>query len=244
MTEPLHTHPVPGAELHDRRGALALGILGLIGLGVSSWYAFTQVESYDMWKGTMAMGFSSALLVAAVLRGGYGRTLETGPVLVSFHKEIGGYVHYKVLQFVSLTIDAALCFVVAGALLEFLDQAQEILGSIAATGLCGLIIFVPAAWWGATPGMLICGLRWLRTKDGHRVGALHAFLRFLAMGLFAAPQAAIMVLGTVFGVWKVRGYPGGKLYRNKTIRNATWKSRRTLADLACRTETLRPSTYT
>jgi uncharacterized RDD family membrane protein YckC len=277
-----HIPPEPGAKLHDRRGALALAILGLAGLGVSSWYSFTEMEFPDMWLVTMVMGFSFALLIAAALRGGRGRPFETGPVQVSFHKEVGGYAHYKVLQFVALAIDAAICAAVAGAIVMFLEDALPrtsggwyewatdsnkdflkgmdlwraafsvvgtsdahiILGPMLATAVCALYIFVPAAWWGATPGMLICGLRWLRTKDGQRVGALHAFLRFLAMGIFAAPQAAIMVLGTMFGVSRVRVYPGGKRYRNKTILYATWKSRRTIADMVCRTETLRPATYT
>jgi uncharacterized RDD family membrane protein YckC len=277
-----HIPPEPGAKLHDRRGALALAVLGLIGLGSSSYYSFTSMEFPDMWLMTMVMGFSFALLIAAALRGGRGRPLETGPVLVSFHKEVGGYARYKVLQFVALAIDAAVCAALAAVILIFLDEAfprnmgdwydwatdsnkdflkgmdlwhaafsvagsseaEEAFGPMLATAGCALYIFVPAAWWGATPGMLICGLRWLRTKDGHRVGSLHAFLRFLAMGIFAAPQAAIMVLGTMFGVSKVRVYPGGKRYRNKSILYATWKSRRTLADLVCRTETLRPSTYT
>jgi hypothetical protein len=277
-----HIPPEPGAKLHDRRGALALAILGLAGLGVSSGYSFTEMEFPDMWLVTMAMGLSFALLIAAALRGGRGRPFETGPVQVSFHKEVGGYAHYKVLQFVALAIDAALCAALAAAILIFLDEAfprhmggwyewatdanknflkgmelwsaawsvagtsaaAEALGPMLATAACSLVIFVPAAWWGATPGMLVCGFRWLRTRDGLRVGALHAFLRFLAMGIFAAPQAAIMVLGTMFGVSRVRVYPGGRRYRNKTILYATWKSRRTIADMVCRTETLRPSTYT
>lgn len=236
--------PEPGAKLHDRRGALALAIVGLAGLGVSYWYAFEEAGSYDKWKGTIGMGLASMLLVAAVLRGAFGKPLETGPVLVSFRKELGGSTLGRVLQFVALAIDAGLCAAAAAAVMMSLPETREIQRSVLAPGLCGLIIFVPAAWWGATPGMLICGLRWLRTKDGKRVGALHAFLRFLAMGVFAAPQAVIMVLGTIFGNWKVRVYPGGKLYRNKTILYATWKSRRTIADLVSRTETLRPASYT
>ena len=101
----------------------------------------------------------------------------------------------------------------------------------------------PFVTWGATIGMLICGFRWVRAKDGQRVGALHAFLRFLAMAVCAAPQAALMVLGTMFGMQKMKVVQTGRKFLSKRILHATWGARRTLADLASRTETLRPSSY-
>ena len=91
--------------------------------------------------------------------------------------------------------------------------------------------------------MLILGFRWLRAKDGQRVGALHAFLRFLAMPVFAAPQAALMILGTVFGTQRMKVVRTGQRFTDKSLRRATLKARRTIADLVCRTETLRPATY-
>jgi hypothetical protein len=124
------------------------------------------------------------------------------------------------------------------------SEALNAFGPMLATALCALLIFVPAAWWGATPGMLILGFRWLRTKNGQRVGALHAFLRFLAMAFFAAPQAAIMVLGTMFGMKKMKVVRTGRRFTDKSVLLATWKARRTIADLVSRTETLRPSSYT
>jgi hypothetical protein len=268
-------------QSHDRRGALVLAVLGLAGLGFSSGYSFTSMTYPDMALVTAAMGLSFALLIAAALRGGRGRTLPDGTALVTIHQEVGGRFHHNLLRFLALALDAGICAALAGAILVFLDEAfprgmgdwyqwatdanknflegmelwrsawsvvgtseaRAVLGPMLATGLCGIIIFVPAAWWGATPGMLICGFRWLRAKDGGRVGALHAFLRFLAMALCAAPQAALMVLGTMFGMQKMKVVRTGRKFLSKRILMATWKARRTIADLVSRTETLRPAAY-
>ena len=118
-----------------------------------------------------------------------------------------------------------------------------VLGPMLATAVCGLYIFVPAAGWGATPGMLICGFRWVRAKDGERVGALHAFLRFLAMAVCAAFQAALMVLGTLFGMKKMKVVKTGRKFMDRSVLLGTWMARRTIADRISRTETLRPSSY-
>jgi hypothetical protein len=279
MTEPPNTPPVQGAVQHDRRGALALAILGLVGLGGSSFYSFTSMEYPDMWLVTMIMGFSFALLLAAALRGRQGRVLAEGNSLVALHREVGARFHHNLLRFLGLAMDVVICVVPAMVVMAILDDlprtgsrfgwasdggygwlkgmelwrvalrmsgtsaAADILGPMLVTGLCSMLIFVPAAWLGATPGMLICGFRWLRAEDGQRVGALHAILRFLAMPVFAAPQAVLTLLGTVFGTQRMKVVRTGQRFTDKSLRRATLKARRTIADLVCRTETMRPATY-
>jgi hypothetical protein len=280
VTDTPHTPPVQGAVQHDRRGALALAVLSLVGLVVSTVYSFTSMEYSDMWLVTGCMGFSFALLIAAAFRGRQGRVLAEGNSLVALHQEVGARLHHNLLRFLGPVIDVVVCVVPAmvvlailedfprtgggwydwatGANKEFLQgmelwgaalrmsgtsQAVDILGPMLVTALCSMLILVPAAWLGATPGMLVCGFRWLRAKDGQRVGALHAFLRFLAMPLFAAPQAALLVLGTVFGSQRMKVVRTGQRFSDRRVLRATWKARRTIADLVCRTETLRPATY-
>lgn len=281
MTETPYIPPEPGAELHDRRGALALLILGLAGLVGSLGYSFTSMDYPIMDLVTAGIGLSFALLIAAALRGGRGRPLPNGTALLTIHQEVGGRFHHNLMRFLSLALDAGFCALLAGAVYVVLEdlprtsgdwyewatdanknflegmelwraawsvsgtsEALNAFGPMLATAICALLIFIPAAGWGATPGMLILGFRWLRAKDGHRVGALHAFLRFLGMLLFAVPQAAIMVLGTMFGMKKMKVVRTGRRFTDKSVLLATWKARRTIADLVSRTETLRPSSYT
>jgi len=283
MTEQPHIPPDPGASAarHDRRGALVLGGLGLVGLGVSMFYAFTEMTYFVLVEVTAPLGFSFALLVAALVRFWRGRPLKDGTALVTLHQEVRSHAYHNLLRFVSLAIDTAICAALGAFILMALDEffprsledfytwaldpdkndlqgmefwraamqvvgtseAQFILGPMLVAGLCGMLILVPAVTWGATIGMLICGFRWVRAKDGQRVGALHAFLRFLATAVCAAPQAALLVLGTMFGMRKMKVVRTGRKFLDKSVLRDTWGARRTLADLASRTETLRPSSY-
>jgi uncharacterized RDD family membrane protein YckC len=255
-------------KLHDRRGALALAIVGFLGLAGSSIYAFTEMTSYTMVEGTIPMGLSFALLVAALMRFWRGRPLKDGAALTRYHQKIGSHMVYNILRFVGLAIDVALCAALALVIVLFLD---EVLPGTAGVrydwaldhknahlagvdfwdtavltmlwSLCGILILGPAATWGATPGMMAMGFRWVRAKDGGRVGALHAFLRFLAMPLCIGFQVVIMFVGTVFGARKMRDLRTGRVFMDRSGRRATWKARRTFADLVTRTETFRPSVY-
>lgn len=254
--------------VRDRRGALALGALGLAGLGVSLYCAFTEMTSYTMVEGTIPVGLSFALLVAALMRFWRGRPLKDGAALTRYHQEVGSHVAYNILRFVGLAIDVALCIGPALVIILFLDEVlpgtagvrydwaldrnTTLLAGVdirdAAVlmmlwSLFGMLILVPAATWGATPGMMALGFRWVRAKDGQRVGALHAFLRLLAMPLCIGFQVVIMFVGTVFGARKMRDLRSGRVFVDRSGRRATWKARRTIADLICRTETFRPSVY-
>ncbi len=111
-----------------------------------------------------------------------------------------------------------------------------------ATGLltlgCGLYLLVPAATWGATPGLLLIGRVWVRS-DGQRVGAVHGVVRAL-VGLVLSPLQAL------FGVLMLFNF--ANRYRNvrtgEKITIATWgllalaRRPRTIADMCCRTEAI------
>lgn len=257
-----------GEKLHDRRGALALAIVGFLGLAGSSIYAFEEMTSYTVVEGTIPMGVSFALLVAALMRFLCGQPLKDGATLTRYHQEVGSHMVYNILRFVGLAIDLALCTALALVIVLFLDEILPGTGGVRydwaldrsnahlagvvfwevavltiLLGLSGMLILVPAATWGATPGMMVLGFRWVRAKDGGRVGALHAFLRFLAMPLCVGFQVVIMFMGTVFGAKKMKNLRTGRIFMDRSVRRATWKARRTIADLMCRTETFRPSVY-
>lgn len=56
---------------------------------------------------------------------------------------------------------------------------------------------VPALWLGATPGMLVSQLRWVRRSDGERVGALHALARAVPVMVFSPVVFAYCFFGHV-----------------------------------------------
>jgi hypothetical protein len=97
------------------------------------------------------------------------------------------------------------------------SEAQEIFGPFLCTLVAGVYLLLPAAAGSATPMMRAFRLRWLRHADGERAGAVHGVLRALGGVLFAPLQAALVLL------------------RFRQVADA----RRNLADIICRTETMR-----
>ena len=90
-------------------------------------------------------------------------------------------------------------------------KVEEIAGLFVA--VVGFSVWlVPALWLGATPGMLLCQLRWVRRSDGERVGALHALARAVpVMGL-----APIVLAYCVFGHTRGRRVARFSLYELRT----------------------------
>jgi hypothetical protein len=112
------------------------------------------------------------------------------------------------------------------------------LGGFLATLGCGLWLLVPAAAWGATPGMLLIGRVWVRS-DSHRVGAVHGAARAL-VGLVLAPlQALIALLMSLHFADHFRNVRTGERFSR-----ATWgalgllRRPRTVADACCVTEAI------
>lgn len=112
--------------------------------------------------------------------------------------------------------------------------ADELSGGIAAL-LVGLYLVVPAATWGATPGMLLIGRVWART-DGQRVGALHGAGRALG-GLIVLPlQGALVALSIVSGGGRYRVVSTGQRFRAPWNLVLVARARRNLPDIFFRTE--------
>jgi hypothetical protein len=119
------------------------------------------------------------------------------------------------------------------------SDAQEIFGPFVASLIAGLYLVLPGAVWGGTPMQLAFRLRHLRT-DGHRTGALHGALRILGGSLFAPLQIALFVITLVFGSggrWRNRST--GQTFSGRHRIGEVINARRSIADLICRTETLR-----
>jgi hypothetical protein len=117
-------------------------------------------------------------------------------------------------------------------------EAQEIFGPFGIGLVISAFLFLPSVVWGGTWFMLAFRLKHLRS-DGRRTGALHAVLRALAGTLMSPLQAALVLITLVLGTGgRYRGRGGGIVYGRHRIHDLA-HARRNLADLICRTETLR-----
>jgi hypothetical protein len=101
----------------------------------------------------------------------------------------------------------------------------------------GLYLLVPAALWGATPGLMLVGRLWLRPSDGRRVGALHGVLRAIGAFLFAPLHAALLVLAFFGTPRRYRARGTNKIYKSRWGLAIALGARRSVADFIYRTET-------
>ena len=118
------------------------------------------------------------------------------------------------------------------------EGADALSGGLAALA-CGAWLLVPAATWGATPGLLLIGRRWVRS-DGNRVGALHGVVRALG-GIVLSPLQALVAVLLLFRFanrWR-------NVRTGEVVTQVTWgilallRRPRTVADRICGTEAIR-----
>jgi len=100
----------------------------------------------------------------------------------------------------------------------------------------GILYLVPAAIWGATPGMRVFGRVWQRPSDGKRVGALHGLVRALGTAAFAPLQTGLVLVSILGTGQRYRQVGTGRVYYGRWAFLKVCTARRSVADLVCRTE--------
>jgi len=110
------------------------------------------------------------------------------------------------------------------------------LGPAFAMLLAGLLWLVPAAIWGATPGLLIFGRLWARS-DGKRVGAVHGVVRALGSAVLSPLQAFLVVISILGTGQRYRQVGTGRVFYGRWAFLRVVSARRSVADVLLRTET-------
>ncbi len=117
------------------------------------------------------------------------------------------------------------------------SRMADELGPALAMLLVGALWLVPAATWGATPGMLIFGRLWARHSDGKRVGAVHGVVRALGTAALSPLQAFLVVISILGTGQRYRQVGTGRVYYGRWAFLKVVTARRSVADVFFRTET-------
>ncbi len=229
-----------------RRGAILLTVIGSIAVaGSIVFFGFASIRERKEIVPIVAAA-SATLLIAGLGRLVLGRALEGGPELLERHRQEPPHLGSNLMRLAGLVVDAALPFLgftVGGEIIQDILKADRDVMALVGGGIGLGAVLIPAAVWGASAGMLIFGFRWVRGRDGERIGAFHALLR-VALGVAVLPLAAVLsALAFLFIPNKWKAYTNKGIYRFRDSRGKFVLAffRRSLADVFLGTEALRPS---